>query len=185
MEHNTGRRYWGWQGQDKEGREWTLTTVLNQDTIDHLKTVDGVPADLIERHEHYLEHGMGTCINCGQELIDACEEGEEESGWVTDDGQALCHNCIAYRNRQYVGLIDAERDGKVTVYDAPYAKIEELRAEQRAKQEKRRKWHEDLAADGTKECCDRCGGYGIISAYKHVNGGTCFKCGGQGWVPTK
>ena len=29
--------------------------------------------------------------------------------------------------------------------------------------------------------CPRCGGRGHISEFKHVQGGTCFKCGGQGY----
>lgn len=30
--------------------------------------------------------------------------------------------------------------------------------------------------------CDRCSGRGFISAYRHVVGGTCFKCNGSGLV---
>ena len=29
------------------------------------------------------------------------------------------------------------------------------------------------------EHCERCGGFGIIAAYKHIEGGTCFECGGK------
>ena len=28
--------------------------------------------------------------------------------------------------------------------------------------------------------CTRCGGLGIIEAYKHINGGMCFECNGSG-----
>jgi DNA-directed RNA polymerase subunit RPC12/RpoP len=30
--------------------------------------------------------------------------------------------------------------------------------------------------------CKRCGGSGIVKAYEHVAGGTCFKCGGDGVI---
>lgn len=34
--------------------------------------------------------------------------------------------------------------------------------------------------------CPRChGGKGVISAFKHVQGGVCFKCGGKGFVVGK
>ena len=28
--------------------------------------------------------------------------------------------------------------------------------------------------------CPRCGGFGIINAFKHIEGGVCFECGGTG-----
>ena len=30
--------------------------------------------------------------------------------------------------------------------------------------------------------CKRCNGYGVIPAFKHVHGGTCFDCHGHAWV---
>ncbi|MGY3214030.1 hypothetical protein [Mucilaginibacter sp. HD30] len=33
--------------------------------------------------------------------------------------------------------------------------------------------------------CDRCGGSGNLSQYIHVEGGVCFKCGGEGYDVTK
>lgn len=30
--------------------------------------------------------------------------------------------------------------------------------------------------------CGRCGGTGVISQYRRVNGGVCFKCNGQGYT---
>ena len=35
-------------------------------------------------------------------------------------------------------------------------------------------------AGATDGSCPRCGGAGIIEAYKHINGGVCFKCNGTG-----
>jgi hypothetical protein len=33
--------------------------------------------------------------------------------------------------------------------------------------------------------CARCGGAGIIAAFKHINGGTCFECEGDGLAHAK
>lgn len=46
-------------------------------------------------------------------------------------------------------------------------------------------WHKDYAAipEATYRIiggCGRCGGKGWISAFKHIKGGECFACGGQG-----
>lgn len=32
--------------------------------------------------------------------------------------------------------------------------------------------------------CKKCGGKGVIDCYKHVHGGQCFRCGGDGVSPT-
>jgi hypothetical protein len=37
---------------------------------------------------------------------------------------------------------------------------------------------------GNMEKCDRCGGSGTLPEYKHVLGGRCFKCWGEGIDPT-
>lgn len=33
--------------------------------------------------------------------------------------------------------------------------------------------------------CNRCGGAGYITAFEHVEGGRCFKCGGTGAPPSR
>lgn len=30
--------------------------------------------------------------------------------------------------------------------------------------------------------CPRCGGTGMVMAYRHIKGGECLKCGGSGWI---
>ena len=35
-------------------------------------------------------------------------------------------------------------------------------------------------AGATDNSCPRCGGSGIIDAYRHINGGHCFQCNGTG-----
>ena len=38
------------------------------------------------------------------------------------------------------------------------------------------------AEQGDGDVCLRCGGLGHIDAYRHINGGECFDCGGRGGV---
>lgn len=39
------------------------------------------------------------------------------------------------------------------------------------------------AAPVIKRCaCDRCGGTGVISQFRHRSGGECFKCRGAGYI---
>lgn len=40
------------------------------------------------------------------------------------------------------------------------------------------------AARARPGSCARCGGLGYISAFKHVDGGRCYGCGGEGVKPT-
>jgi len=40
------------------------------------------------------------------------------------------------------------------------------------------------AARARPGACSRCGGLGYISAFRHVDGGRCYSCGGEGVAPT-
>lgn len=174
--------YWGDHGWDSEGREWRLQLRIPDDQFATVEDVlmnsevaqgNGEAQERLALLRRIREHGLGDCMICGEHV--------DEGWWTTDEKHVLCHKHIDHRHRGYLGLIGREQEGVVTVYEVPFEKIEELRGKERERHERKMKWHEDLKAQG-KECCTRCGGYGIIEAYRRVNGGVCFDCNGRGWI---
>jgi hypothetical protein len=153
-----------------------------------------------EQDNKYEWHELDAeVIEAYGRVVDGMEEGEaKEQGKFLlakfeNEGIGICKSCGEPTNKGWEELTE---DGKATgaaicmehaldgtefeLYIRKSAVRKEAKAKAKAKAEERERFIKEQEAKGL-EMCDRCGGYGIIQAYQHVNGGTCFKCGGAGF----
>ncbi len=91
------------------------------------------------------------------------------SGMTPDDFKAACEQHPAFNSAPGWPLF-------LRYASAAGAVIQDIRADKRAK----RSATIQARAKVTTAKCERCGGAGRISAFKHVNAGICFDCEGTG-----
>ena len=69
-------------------------------------------------------------------------------------------------------------------YDAAHdAKQKADRAYQAKCERERKAYYKELKRVKQANKCKKCNGKGRIHAYKHVHGGMCFRCNGDGYMP--
>ena len=91
------------------------------------------------------------------------------SGMTPDDFKAACEQHPAFNSVHGRPLF-------MRYYSAAFDVNKDIRADKRAK----RSATIQARAKVTTAKCERCGGAGRISAFKHVNAGVCFDCEGTG-----
>ena len=150
---------------------------ISDETIAELR--DALPKDSQGFVDKMETDRIGKCLVCGvtvkkgfKQMMENPNYIEGETARLIGTGNAVCHE-HTYTGTDQGDQFKLYRDKK----EQREIRNEKAREKAQAHVDRCKK----IEAQGFK-VCDRCGGYGIISSYKHVNGGVCFECGGNGYT---
>lgn len=146
---------------------------VSDETITQLRSIDysECKTDMASFIEQMDKNRIGKCRVCGAVV---------KVGWQMLDSDGKATGVAICQEHDFTGTKNGDWE-KFKLYDHKKEVREKRNAKARAKAEAHQKRCEEIEARGDK-VCGRCGGYGIISAFIHVNGGECFECQGLGFT---